>query len=338
MTITTNMPPTTGTGPQIPTYADILAAADRIKGQAVRTPFIRSDVLDVITGARVFLKPECLQRTGSFKFRGAFNAISSLDPAVRARGIVASSSGNHAQGVAEAARILGTAATIVMPLDAPAIKRKKTEGYGASVVGYDRASDDRDAITADIASSTGATIVHPYEHPGVIAGQGTIGLEVIEDLASMGLTPDAVFVCCGGGGLTAGVALAVKERVPAADIYTVEPVGFDDQARSFLTGERLKNPKTSGSVCDALMAPMPGAASFSINMSRVTRGLTVSDTEAMSAVAFAARELKLVVEPGGAVALAALLQGRADIKGKIVVAVLSGGNIDPDIFAQALAS
>jgi threonine dehydratase len=309
--------------PVIPTYADIVAAAERIRGQAVRTPFIRSDVLDAITGARVFLKPECLQRTGSFKFRGAFNAISS---------------GNHAQGVAEAARILGTSATIVMPSDAPAIKRRKTEGYGASVVGYDRASDDRDAITADIASSTGATIVHPYEHPGVIAGQGTIGLELIEDLAAIGLQPDAVFVCCGGGGLTAGVALAVKEHAPATDIYTVEPVGFDDQARSFVTGERLKNPQTSGSVCDSLLAPTPGKASFSINRSRVTRGLTVSDAEAMSAVAFAARELKLVVEPGGAVALAALLQGRADIRGKTVVAVLSGGNIDPDVFARALAS
>jgi threonine dehydratase len=334
----TETSPIVAATPIVPTFADILRAAERIRGQAVRTPFIRSDMLDAITGARVFLKPECLQRTGSFKFRGAFNAISSLDPDVRARGIVASSSGNHAQGVAEAARILGTSATIVMPLDAPAIKRKKTEGYGAHVVGYDRASDDRDAITAGIASSTGATIVHPYEHPGVIAGQGTIGLELIDDLAAMGLTPDAVIVCCGGGGLTAGVALAVKERAPQAEIYTVEPVGFDDQARSFASGERMKNPKTSGSVCDALLAPMPGAASFSINRTRVTRGLTVSDEEAMAAVAFAARELKLVVEPGGAVALAALLQGRAELKGKLVVAVLSGGNIDPDVFAQALAS
>jgi threonine dehydratase len=328
----------TPAAPYLPSYADVLRAAERIKGQAVRTPLIRSDLLDALTGARVFLKPECLQRTGSFKFRGAFNAISSLDPATRARGIVASSSGNHAQGVAEAARILGTSATIVMPLDAPAIKRRKTEGYGASVVSYDRASDDRDAITAGIASSTGATIVHPFEHPGVIAGQGTIGLEMIEDLAALGLVADAVFVCCGGGGLTAGVALAVKERAPDAEIYTVEPEGFDDQARSFVLGERQKNQRTSGSVCDALLSPMPGVTSFAINRSRVTRGLAVSDAEAMQAVAFAARELKLVVEPGGAVALAALLQGRADIRGKTVVAVLSGGNIDPDVFAVALAS
>ncbi len=332
----TNLTPAVSAETVVPSFADVLKAADRIKGQAVRTPLLRSDALDAITGARVFLKPECLQRTGSFKFRGAFNAISSLDPSVRAHGIVASSSGNHAQGVAEAARILGTSATIVMPSDAPAIKRRKTEGYGASVVAYNRASDDRDAITAGIAASTGATIVHPYEHPGVIAGQGTIGLELTDDLAALGLTPDAVFVCCGGGGLTAGVALAVKERAPNAALYTVEPEGFDDQARSFLAGERQKNPTSSGSVCDALLAPMPGVASFAINRSRVTRGLTVTDAEAMNAVAFAARELKLVVEPGGAVALAALLQGRADIKGKVVVAVLSGGNIDPDVFAQAL--
>jgi threonine dehydratase len=327
----------TQSSPIIPTFADVLAAAERIRGQAVRTPLIRSDVLDALTGARVFLKPECLQRTGSFKFRGAFNAISSLAPDVRARGIVASSSGNHAQGVAEASRILGTSATIVMPSDAPAIKRQKTEGYGARVVGYDRATDDRDAITEEIAASLGATIVHPYEHPGVIAGQGTIGLEVIEDLAALGLTPDAVVVCCGGGGLTAGVSLAIKERVPQAHIFTVEPEGFDDQARSFVAGERLKNPSASGSLCDALLAPMPGVASFAINRSRVTRGLTLSDAEAMAAVAFAARELKLVVEPGGAVALAALLQGKAELKGKIVVGVLSGGNIDPDILARALA-
>jgi len=334
----TSTQPPIAPSPAVPTYDDVVAAAARIKGQAVRTPLIRSDELDALTGARVFLKPECLQRTGSFKFRGAFNAISALDPAVRARGIVAASSGNHAQGVAEAARILGTTATIVMPSDAPAIKRRKTEGYGASVIGYNRASDDRDTLTTDIASSTGGTIVHPYEHPGVIAGQGTIGLELIEDLAAIGLTPDAVFVCCGGGGLTAGIALAVKERAPNAQIFTVEPEGFDDQARSFAAGERQKNPTTSGSICDALMAPMPGKASFAINRSRVARGLAVSDAEAMQAVAFAARELKLVVEPGGAVALAALLQGRADVRGKVVVAVLSGGNIDPDVLAQALAN
>ncbi len=321
-----------------PTYDDIVRAAGRILGMAVRTPLIRSSVLDDITGARVFLKPECLQRTGSFKFRGAYNAISALDPQVRARGIVASSSGNHAQGVAEAARLHGVSATIVMPSDAPAIKRRRTEDFGANVVSYSRASDDRDAITAGIAAETGATIVHPYEHPYVIAGQGTIGLELIEDLALMGLSPDAVLVCCGGGGLTAGVALAVKERAPGAEIFTVEPAGFDDQARSFASGERQKNPSNSGSVCDALLAPMPGALTFSINRPRIARGLAVSDAEAMAAVGFAARELKLVVEPGGAVALAALLNGRVDLKGKVVVAVISGGNIDPDVLASALAA
>ena len=321
-----------------PGYADVLAAADRLRGQAVRTVLVRSDLLDEITGARVFLKPECLQRTGSFKFRGAYNAISALDPEVRARGIVTLSSGNHAQGVAEASRLHGVAATIIMPSDAPVIKRRRTEAMGARVVSYNRATDDRDQITSDLAKELGATIVHPFEHPGVIAGQGTIGLELVEDLGRLGLTPDAVLTCCGGGGMTAGIALAVKQLVPTADIYTVEPEGFDDQAQSFVSGERVRNRQTTGSICDALLSPMPGLNTFAINRTRVTRGLTVTDAEALAAVGFAARELKLVVEPGGAVSLAALLQRRVDLAGKTVVAVLSGGNIDPDMLSRALNS
>ncbi|MDR3372569.1 MAG: threonine/serine dehydratase [Ancalomicrobiaceae bacterium] len=321
----------------VPTLADVRAAAGRIRGQAIRTPLIRSALLDELTGATVFLKPECLQRTGSFKFRGAYNAISALSAEERAHGIFACSSGNHAQGVAEAARLLGAEATIIMPSDAPAIKRQRTEAMGAKVVTYDRATEDRDALTAAAAEAAGGAIVHPYENAYVIAGQGTIGLEVVEDLAALGLRPDAVFVCCGGGGLTAGVSLGIKDQVPEAEIYSVEPAGFDDTARSLAAGERLGNARASGSICDALLAPRPGVRSFAVNRTRIARGLVVTDDEALAAVGFAARELKLVAEPGGAVALAALLQGRADIRGKVVVAVISGGNIDPPMLARAMA-
>lgn len=322
----------------LPTYDDILAAAVRIEGEAVRTPLVTSPALDAKLNARVFLKPECLQRTGSFKFRGAFNAVSQIPADRRANGVVACSSGNHAQGVAAAAALHGLPATIVMPSDAPAIKRERTEGYGATVVSYDRSSQDRDALTEAIAAEKGATLVHPYDNRDVIAGQGTIGLEIVEDLRARGLTPDVVLVCCGGGGLTAGVALAIKTLVPSAAIYPVEPEGFDDQARSFAAGERLRNTRTAGSVCDALLTPMPGVLSFALNKPRIAHGLVVSDAEALAAVGYAARELKLVLEPGGAVALAAALSGKVDLSGKIVAIVLSGGNVDPAILAVAVAA
>ncbi|MBT9290225.1 threonine ammonia-lyase [Prosthecodimorpha staleyi] len=322
----------------LPTYDDILAAAVRIEGEAVRTPLVTSPALDAKLKARVFLKPECLQRTGSFKFRGAFNAVSQIPAERRANGVVACSSGNHAQGVAAAAALHGLPATIVMPSDAPAIKRERTEGYGATVVSYDRSSQDRDALTEAIAAEKGATLVHPYDNRDVIAGQGTIGLEIVEDLRARGLTPDVVLVCCGGGGLTAGVALAVKTLVPSAAIYPVEPEGFDDQARSFAAGERLRNTRTAGSVCDALLTPMPGVLSFALNKPRIAEGLVVSDAEALAAVGYAARELKLVLEPGGAVALAAALSGKVDLSGKVVAIVLSGGNVDPAILAGAVAA
>lgn len=320
----------------LPTYDDVLAAAVRIEGEAVRTPLLHSPALDALTGARVFLKPECLQRTGSFKFRGAFNAVSKIPPEARRGGVVACSSGNHAQGVAAAAAIHGLAATIVMPSDAPAIKRERTEAHGAEVVTYDRASEDRDALTERIAAEKGAVLVHPFENADVIAGQGTVGLEIVEDLRARGLVPDVVLVCCGGGGLTAGVALAVKTEVPGAAVYTVEPEGFDDQARSFASGEIQRNARTAGSLCDALLTPMPGRIGFAINRERIARGLTVSDAEALAAVGWAARELKLVLEPGGAVALAAVLSGKLDLAGKVVAVVLSGGNVDPAILARAV--
>jgi len=286
---------------------------------------------------RVFLKAEILQRTGSFKFRGAYNKLSSIPERERGRGVVAFSSGNHAQGVAAAAKILGMPAVIVMPSDAPRPKRERTAALGAEVVLYDRVRENRQTIAQEIAQKRGAALVPPYDDPLIIAGQGTAGREIIEDLAALGLAPDAVVVTASGGGLTAGIALAVKARVPEARVYTAEPEGFDDHARSFRSGAREKNSALTGTICDALMAQTPGELTFAINRTLVTEGAAVSDEEVGAAVAFAFRELKLVVEPGGAAALAALLSGKIDIKGKIAVAVLSGGNVDPGLFYKLVA-
>ncbi|MCU0789494.1 MAG: threonine/serine dehydratase [Nitratireductor sp.] len=322
----------------LPAFADIEAAASRLSGRALRTPLLRSAELDSITGARVFVKAECLQLTGSFKFRGAFNAASALSENRPRGGVVACSSGNHAQGVAEAARLLGMKATIVMPSDAPAIKVARTRRSGAEVILYDRDKEDRDAIANGIVERTGAHFIHPYENPFVIAGQGTCGLEIAQDLAAMGLSADRVIVCCGGGGLTAGVALAVHSRFPQAVIHTAEPAGFDDYARSLAAGSRLTNERLSGSACDALLTPSPGELSFAVNREHVHSGFAVSDEEAFAAMRLAFAELKIVVEPGGAVALAALLaQGKA-FAGETVVCVASGGNVDPELYARVLTA
>ena len=321
-----------------PTLDDIRMAARRIAAEAVRTPLLSNAALDAITGGRILLKCENLQRTGSFKFRGAFNAIASLSESERAHGVVASSSGNHAQGIAEAARLFGMAATIVMPGDAPAAKREGTRRRGATIVDYDRATEDRDAITASIVAETGAELIHPYNDGRVIAGQGTLGLEIVEELTGRGERADVVMVPCGGGGMSAGVSLAVTSESPGTEIYLAEPEGFDDYARSLASGTILRNPRTEGSVCDALMAPQPGAIGFAINRATGARAVAVSDAEALAAVAFAFRSLKLVVEPGGAAALAALLSGRIDARGRTVVIVLSGGNIDADLLERALAA
>ncbi len=321
-----------------PTFGDVEAAAARLDGIATRTPLIRSAVLDECTGARVLLKAETLQRTGSFKFRGAYNAVSRLSDAARARGIVACSSGNHAQGVAAAAGLFQAPATIVMPTDAPALKRQRTEALGGRIVSYDRASGDRDRIAADLVEETGGTFVAPYDNRDVISGQGTAGLELVRQAEVMGLVPDMVLTPCGGGGLTAGLALALSELAPQAKLMTVEPEGFDDHARSFRSGHREHNQAKSGSVCDALLAERPGELTFAVNQPRVTEGLVVSDEEALAAVAYAWHTLKLVVEPGGAVALAALLSGRIDSRGRTVAVVLSGGNADPDVYARAVAN
>jgi threonine dehydratase len=322
----------------LPTAADVDAAAQRLAGIALRTPLVTSPVLDSLTGARVFLKAEILQRTGSFKFRGAYNKLSAIPDNHRAGGVVAYSSGNHAQGVAAAAKLLDMPAVIVMPTDAPRPKRERTAALGAEVVLYDRSSDNREAIARDIAARRGATLVPPYDDALVIAGQGTAGREIVEDLAALGLAPEVVLVCASGGGLTAGIALAVKPRAPAARLYTAEPAGFDDHARSFRSGRRESNASITGTICDALMARTPGELTFAINRSLVGEGVAATDAEVAAAVAFAFRELKLVVEPGGAVALAALIAGKVDVKDKVVVAVLSGGNVDPDLFRRLIAA
>jgi threonine dehydratase len=322
---------------ELPTAADVDAAALRLAGVALHTPLLTSITLDGLTGGRIFLKAETLQRTGSFKFRGAYNKLASLPPERRSGGVVAYSSGNHAQGVAAAARLLGMPCVIVMPHDAPRAKRERTIAHGAEVVLYDRARDDREAIAKNIAEQRGSVLVPPYDDALIIAGQGTAGREIVEDLAALGLTPDVVVVTASGGGLAAGIALAVKSRAPQAAMYTAEPQGFDDHARSFKSGQREENAALTGTICDALMARTPGKLTFAINRSLIGAGVVVTDEEVAHAVAFAFTELKLVVEPGGAVALAAVMTGKIDVKGKVAVAVLSGGNVDADMFSKLVA-
>ena len=317
--------------------ADIDAAAKVIAPFAVRTPLLSPPVLCERIGAKVFLKPEILQRTGSFKFRGAFNKLASIPESARKNGVVAFSSGNHAQGVAAAAKILDMPATIVMPADSPLLKRERTKSFGAEVVLYDRARDDREAIARNIAGKSGATMVPPYDDPKVIAGQGTVGREICEDLAALGVTPDIVVAPVSGGGLIAGVATAVKSRFPRAMVMSAEPDAFDDHARSLRAGKREAHGAEGRTICDALMAAMPGEITFSINGKLLSNGVTATDEEVRQAVAFAYRELKLVVEPGGVVGLAALLAGRIEARGKTVVIVLSGGNVDSELYSRLIA-
>ncbi len=320
-----------------PQFSDLRAAAERLRGQAMVTPLLSSAMLDAMTGMRLLLKAECLQVTGSFKFRGAYNAISAMPTELRKAGVVACSSGNHAQGVAEAARRFGIAATIVMPTNAPQLKIDRTRRSGATIVPYDRATGDRDDIADEISQSTGAQLVHPYDNPFVIAGQGTCGLEICDQLDALGQVPDRVLVCTGGGGLTAGVTLAIHERFPDARIYSCEPEGFDDHRRSLQAGERVENTLRGGSACDALLSPSPGEMTFAINRQHLSGGFAVSDSQAFEAMRVAFEEMKIVLEPGGAVALAAALANAGNWQGETVVCVLSGGNADPKLFADVLA-
>jgi threonine dehydratase len=320
----------------IPQISDIEAAAMRIQGFAVRTPLIESPILNELTGGRILLKAECLQRTGSFKFRGAWNKISQLDPELHQGGVVAYSSGNHAQGVAAAARIKSLPAVIVMPADTPVIKQTNTKGYGAEVVLYDRSRESREAIAARLMAERGAILVPPFEDTDIIAGQGTSGLEIAEQAEELGEVPDAILVSASGGGLAAGIALAAEARLPESAIYSVEPEGFDDYARSLATGVRQRNERVSGNICDALMSLEPGETTFEINRTRLRSGLVVSEPEVKRAMRFGFEVLKLVIEPGGAVALAAVLARKIETRGKTVVAVISGGNVDGSVFARIL--
>ena len=320
----------------LPTLDDVRAAAGRLRGVAVRTPLLRNAALDRATGGRVFLKVEALQHTGSFKFRGAYNRLAQLAAEARRGGVVAFSSGNHAQGVAYAAQLLGVPAAIVMPADAPAIKVANTRAYGAEVILYDRHGESREAIGARLAAERGATLVPPFDDPHVIAGQGTCGLEMAEQLREADAAPDMALVCTGGGGLTAGCALALCDAFPGIAVHSVEPAGFDDTARSLEARRQLGNASGASSICDALLTPTPGALTFAINAPRLAGGAVVTDAEAAAAVAFAFTWLKLVLEPGGAVALAAALAGRPSLQGRTAVVVLSGGNVDPAMFAACL--
>ena len=319
-----------------PEYSDITAAAERLRGHARVTPLLESDLLNERLGGRLFVKPEMLQRTGSFKFRGAYNRISSIDEAERAAGVVAYSSGNHAQGVAAAARHLGMPALIVMPRDAPEIKISSTRDHGAEIVFYDRLTENREAIGERLAGDRGATLVRPYDDPYVIAGQGTVALEMAAQARDVGARLDAVLLPCGGGGLTAGSALALAEDCPGTEIYTVEPAGFDDTARSLAAGERVSNDASARSICDALQMPTPGEMTFAINARLLTGGLVVDDDAATAAMATAFSHLKVVAEPSGAVALAAVLEGVFAITGRTVAVVCSGGNVDAQAFRAAL--
>lgn len=318
-------------------FADVQAAAQRIAGVAVQTPLLESPALNERAGLRVLLKLETLQRVGAFKFRGAYNRLVQLTPDERRRGVVAFSSGNHAQGVALAARLLGVPALIVMPADAPRVKAEATAGYGAEVKFYDRLTESREKIAAAIAAERGAVVVPAFDDPHIMAGQGTAGLELMAQAQALGVSPDIVVTPCSGGGLLAGVATAVKAIAPATRLMGVEPAGYDDTQRSLRAGERTALTPTHRTLCDALESPCPGELTFPILKQHISDVAVVTDAEVAEALRYAFSALKLVVEPGGSAGLAALLAGKLDTAGAASIAiVLSGGNVDPDQYAAIL--
>ncbi|RAK57823.1 threonine ammonia-lyase [Phenylobacterium deserti] len=318
------------------TFADIEAAAGRIAGVAVETPLIESPALNARLSARVLIKAEVLQRAGAFKFRGAYNRLVQLSPEERSRGVVAFSSGNHAQGVALAAQLLGIAAVIVMPLDAPAVKVEATRGYGAEVRFYDRLKDSREAIASEIARERGSVVVPAFDDPHIIAGQGTAGLEMARQARALGTDFDVLLAPISGGGLVAGVSEAVKTLSPCTQVWGVEPALFDDTRQSLEAGERVTIKPQGRSLCDALESPFPGELTFPLMKKNLAGAVGVTDSEVAEAMRYAFSTLKLVVEPGGSVGLAALLAGKVDVKGKTIGLLLSGGNVDPDLFARVI--
>jgi threonine dehydratase len=320
----------------LPEIADIRAAAERIKPYAVVTPLLEHPALNAKVGGRILLKAENLQRVGAFKFRGAYNAVSQIDRAKFPGGVVACSSGNHAQGVAQAATLCNMPSVIVMPSDAPTLKIQRTKAFGAEVVTYDRVKDDRDAIAYKIAAERKMAFVHPFDDVHVMAGQGTAGLELMEQAKAKGVMPDEVLVCCSGGGFVSGVSIAVKAANPATQVFAVEPVGFDRMGRSVRAGAAQVNEKLSGSICDALMSKTAGKFTFAVAQKHVAGGYAVTDDEARAAMRFAFEDLKIVLEPGGAAALAAILSGKVVSKGRVIAAMLSGGNVDPAMFAATI--
>lgn len=314
----------------------IRAAALRLQGHARVTPLLSSPFLDKIAGRQLLVKAECLQHTGSFKFRGGWSAVSMLSDDQLMSGVIAYSSGNHAQGVALAAKEHGAPAVIVMPSDAPKIKVNNTRALGAEVVLYDRATEDRDAIGQRIAKERALTLIRPYDEPMVVAGQGTVGLEIAAQAAEIGVTEAEVVVCCGGGGLTSGIALALAEDAPKMRVRPAEPAGFDDVTRSLAAGKILANPSVSGSICDAIVTAQPGNLTFPIMQAHCGAGVVATDDDCLRAMALAYERLKIVVEPGGAAALAAALFYPDQFEGDTIIAVTTGGNVDPATFIRAL--
>lgn len=315
----------------------IEAAAERLRGHATVTPLLSSPFLDELAGRQVLVKAECLQKTGSFKFRGGWSAVTALSADQKSRGVIAFSSGNHAQGVALAAKVLGVPAVIVMPSDAPKVKIENTRRLGAEVVLYERATEDRVAVAARANGDRGLTLIQPFDDEEVIAGQGTVGLELVEQAAFLGVSRAEVLVCCGGGGLTSGIALALERHAPAMIARTSEPEGFDDVARSLASGRIERNERLSGSLCDAILTPSPGNLTFPILKRLCGAGLVVSEDEALHAMALAFEHLKIVLEPGGAVSLAAALFRGRDLNLPTAIAVVTGGNVDRAVFDKALA-
>lgn len=320
---------------EVPKDIDIERASRRIASYVARTPLLSSVILNKITGGQVFLKAECLQYTGSFKLRGATNKMQNLSVKNRRRGVVAWSSGNHAQAVALAAQHIGTSAKIIMPSDAPSTKINGTRAHGAEIIFYDRATENREAITQQIAEKEGRVIIPSYDDPDIIAGQGTVGLEIIDQANELGVTLEDLLVPVSGGGLLAGVGLAIKSKQASIRLYSVEPDGFDDHRRSLESGQRETNLKLAGSLCDALLAPTPGLLTWPINQIQTDGGYAVTEEQALSAMAFAHTHLSLKLEPSGAVALATIMAGAHSCQGRSVALVLSGGNVDKETFARA---